>query len=106
MVHPFGGPSIFRKTRSHLEVFRWALVTHQLDRLPFPMDLQKRERGGQRRYSRKPDSNDDWVSWWAPDMFSAVPFEPTGRQVQGIGALCRFPAGGDEDAYFAAERGE
>ena len=46
VAHLFGCPSMFRKTCRRLEVFRWALVARRLDLLPFPMDLQRRVRGG------------------------------------------------------------
>ena len=106
VVHLFGGPSMFRKTCERFEVFRWALVTHCFEVLPFPIDLQRREWGGQCRYSRKPESNDDWVSWWAPDMFSLEPFEPMECQAEGIGMLYRFPVGEGEDDYFREIRSE
>ena len=50
---------MFGRTCSRLEVFRGALVTHRFDLPPIPMDLRRREWGGQFRYSRKPESNDD-----------------------------------------------
>ena len=68
---------------------------------------------GRRRYHRKPDSNDDWVSGWAPDMFSVhlfEPFEPMEEEEEegpeGIQRLYRFPAEEDESDYFADEQGE
>ena len=77
-MHLFGGPSMPTETCHRLEAIRWALVTRQLDRHPVPIDLQERVRGEQCRYFRKPDSNDDWVSSWAPDMFTVDPFELIG----------------------------
>ena len=112
VVHLFGGPRMFRRTRHRLEVFRWVLVTHQWEELPFKMDIQYREWEGKRRYHRKPDSNDDWVSWWAPDMFSITPFESMETESEsGSGPeqekyLYRFPAGEDEDDYFKEEEDE
>ena len=91
---------MFSRACRRLGAFRWALVTHRFDLLPLPMDLQWREWGEQFRYSRKPESNYDWASWWAPDMFSLEPLEPTGRPIEGVGVLFRFLAGEDEDACF------
>ena len=76
------------------------------------MDIQYREWEGKRRYHRKPDSNDDWVSWWAPDMFSITPFESmemeseSGSEQEQAKYLYRFPAGEDEDDYFKEEEDE
>ena len=55
VVHLFGGPGMFRRTRRRLEVFRWVLVTHKWEQMPPPVELQYREWEGQRRYFRKPD---------------------------------------------------
>ena len=106
-VHLFGGPRIFRKTCHRMEMLRWALATHQWEWIPCRMGVQYREWEGKRRYHRKPDSNDDWASWWAPDMFSVQPFEPfqptEEEEEEGAGERClyRFPAGEDESDYFA-----
>ena len=112
VVHLFGGPRIFRKTCHRMEILRWVLVTHQWEWLPFQMDIQYREWEGKRRYHRKPDSNGDWVSWWAPDMFSVQPFEPMepmeegeeedeAEEMMGLRRLYRFPEKEDESEYFA-----
>ena len=108
VVHMFGGRQIFRKTCRRMEILRWVLVTHQWEWLPFQMDIQYREWEGKRRYHRKPDSNDDWVSWWAPDMFSVRPFEPfesmeegEDEEIVGLRRLYRFPEEEDESEYFA-----
>ena len=99
VVHLFGGPRIFRKTRHRMEILRWVLATHQWEWMPFQIDIQYREWEGKRRYHRKPDSNDDWVSRWAPDMFSVQPFEPCQpteeEEEEGERERClyRFPAG-------------
>ena len=106
VVRLFGGPSIFRRTCERFEVFRWALVTHRFEELPCPIDLQRRDWGAQCRFSRKPESNDDWVSWWAPDMFSLETFEPIREPVEGVGMLYRFPVGEDEDDYFKEVQSE
>ena len=104
VVHLFGGPELFRKTCRRMEILRWVLVTHQWEAMPFQMDIQYREWEGRRQYFIKPDSNDDWVSWWAPDMFSVRPFEPINEEEEedGIGErrIYRFPAREDEDNYF------
>ena len=107
-VHLFGGPGMFRRTRRRLEVLRWVLVTHEWEQIPFPAELQYREWEGQRRYFRKPDSNDDWVSWWAPDVFSATSFEEMEQPTEEMRERCiyRFPAGEDEEAYFANDHDE
>ena len=110
VIHLFGGPQIFRKTCHRMEILRWVLVTHQWEWLPFQMDIPYREWEGKRRYHRKPDSNDDWVSWWAPDMCSVQPFEPMEQteeeededeEIVGLQRLYRFPAEEDESEYFA-----
>ena len=113
IVHLVGGPRIFRKTCHRMEILRWVLVTHQWERMPFQMDIQYREWEGKRRYHRKPDSNDDWVSWWAPDMFTVHPFEPfepmgegEDEEVVGLQRPYRFPAGEDDSEYFANEQEE
>ena len=111
-AHLFGGPRMFRKTRHRLEIFRWVLVTRRWEELPFKMDIQYREWEGRRRYHRKPDSNDDWASWWAPDMFSLTPFESmdmeseSDMELEQERCLYRFPAGEDEDEYFKEEQDE
>ena len=80
--------------------------------MPFKMDIQYREWEGKRRYYRRPDSNDDWASWWAPDMFSVCPFEPVEaeerREMGGADGrrLYRFPAREGESDHFAGEQGE
>ena len=83
------------------------LVTHRWEELPFKMDIQHREWEGKRRYHRKPDSKDDWVSWWAPDMFSLTPFESmemeSDLEKEQARCLYRYPAGEDEDEYFKEE---
>ena len=110
VVHLFGGPRIFRETCHRMEILRWVLVTHQWEWMPFQMDIQYREWEGKRRYHRKPDSNDDWASWWAPDMFSVQPFEPMepmeegedeDEEMVGLRRLYRFPEEEDESEYFA-----
>ena len=111
VVHMFGGPWVFRQTCYRMEMLRWVLATHQWERMPFQMDIQYREWEGRRRYHRKPGPNGDWVSWWAPDMFSAAPFEPMEDEEEegGLGGqrrLYRFPAREDESDYFANERKE
>ena len=109
VAHLFGGPRMFRRTCHRLEVFRWVLATHRWEELPFKMDIQHREWEGKRRYHRKPDSNDDWVSWWAPDMFSLTPFgsmemeSESDLEQEQARCLYRFPAGEDEDEYFKEE---
>ena len=88
------------------------LATHQWEWMPSQIDIQYREWEGKRRYHRKPDSNDDWVSWWAPDMFSVQPFEPfqpteeEGEEGERERRLYRFPAGEDGSDYFADEQEE
>ena len=112
VVHLFGGPRMFRRTRHRLEVCRWALVTHRWEELPFKMDIQYRQWEGKRRYHSKPDSNDDWVSWWAPDMFSFTPFESVEMESESdieqeqARCLSRFPAGEGEDDYFKEAQDE
>ena len=107
----FGGPWVFRRTCHRMEILRWVLITHQWEWMPFQMDIQYREWGDKRRYFRTLESSDDWVSWWAPDMFSAVPFEPMESETneerqEGQRRLCRFPAQEDESEYFANKGGE
>ena len=98
---------MFRKTCSRMEALRWALITHQWEQMPFQMDIQYREWEGKRQYFRRYDSNDDWVSWWAPDMFSVNPFEPMEdgemESDDGDQRLYRFPAQEAESAYFAED---
>ena len=104
--HLFGGPRMFRKTCSRMEALRWAAVRHQWKQLPFQMDIQYREWGDQRRYFRKYDSNDDWASWRAPDMFSICPLAQMEEAEEGDEdrRLCRFPAQEDESDYFAEDQ--
>ena len=106
IAHLSGGASTFRKTCHPLGALRWAFVMRQFDGLPFPIDLQKSEWADQCRYSIKPDSNGDWASWWAPDMFSVEPFEPIEQSVEEGEGLYRFPAREDEDVYFRKEPSE
>ena len=91
-----------------MEIPRWVLVTRRREEMPFRMDGQYREREGRRQYFIKPDSNDDWASWWAPDMFSVHPFQPVEEGAEGgeIGEqrLYRFPAREDESGYFEEEQ--
>ena len=102
VAHLFGGPRIFRQTCHRMGILRQVLVTRLWERMPFQMDIQYREWEGQRQYIRKPDSNDDWVSWWAPDMFSVCPFEPKEEEEAEAGEqrLFRLPAGEGESDYF------
>ena len=111
-MHLFVGPRMFRRTCHRLEAFRLVLLSHRWEELPFKMDIQYCEWEGKRRYHRKPDSNDDWVSWWAPDMFSLTPFESmetdseSDMELEQGRCLYRFPAGEDEDEYFKEEQDE
>ena len=89
-----------------MEVLRWALVTRRSALLPFPIDLQRRDWGEQCRYFRRPDLNNDWVTWRAPGMFSLKPFELMEFLLGGVGVPYRFPAREDGEAYFEKEPSE
>ena len=105
VAHLFGGVARFVETCDRMEGLRWAMTTHCWDRLPFPMDLQSREWRGQYRYSRKPDSNNDWVTWWAPDVHGVEPFEPMELRQPGEGVLYRFPEREDVENILDVETG-
>ena len=97
---------MFKTTCSRLGVFRWALVTHRRDLLPFPMALTRRAWKDQRRYVLALDSDKDSASRRAPDMVGMEPSEPMGPPSPGVGALYRFPAREDGDMYFETDPSE
>ena len=104
IVHVIGGLGQFRATR--FNVSRWVLVVNRLDLLPFPLEPQRGEWGGQYRYSRRPESDDEWITWWAPDLHRPDPSEPMGPLSEEVGDLTRYPAREDADCFPGIEMEE
>ena len=96
VLHLLGGPTQFKRICRRMEGLRWASVKNCLERFPLEPDSKS-----DRRYNLRMNVRDEYLDWWAPNIFSAEPFQEELPEMDG--AIVRYPAQIDTDEYFTSD---